>query len=108
MARVRVDWSATARRDLEAIVRYIAQDSIDQALAVLDRLESRATALAIHPERGRVVPELRALGVLQYHEIIERPWRILYRVQGARVLVLAVLDGRRSLANLLLERFVRS
>jgi toxin ParE1/3/4 len=108
MTGVRVDWSATARHDLESIVRHIAHDSLDMALAVLDRLESRVAALGTHPERGRVVPELRALGVLQYQEIIERPWRILYRVQGTRVLVLAVLDGRRSVSNLLLERFVRT
>ena len=52
-------------------------------------------------------PELRAVGTLHYQEIIERPWRIVYRVQGERVLVLAVLDGRRSLTALLLERLVR-
>ena len=108
MTRVQVAWSATARRDLEAIVRHIASDSADKALAVLDRLESRAATLTTHPERGRVVPELRAVGVLHYQEIIERPWRILYRVQGDRVLVLAVLDGRRNLTALLLERLVRS
>jgi len=108
VTRVQVAWSATARRDLEAIVRHIASDSADKALAVLDRLESRAATLTTHPERGRVVPELRAVGVLHYQEIIERPWRILYRVQGDRVLVLAVLDGRRNLTALLLERLVRS
>ena len=108
MSGVRVAWTATARRDLEAIIRYIARDSADKALAALERLESRAAALTTHPERGRVVPELRAVGTLHYQEIIERPWRIVYRVQGERVLVLAVLDGRRSLTALLLERLVHS
>jgi plasmid stabilization system protein ParE len=33
-------WSQTARRDLDAIVDYIAADSNDNALAVLDRLQT--------------------------------------------------------------------
>jgi toxin ParE1/3/4 len=46
--------------------------------------------------------------VHQYREVIERPWRILYRIDGDTVLVLAVLDGRRELRSLLLERLLRS
>jgi toxin ParE1/3/4 len=73
-------------------------------LAVLDKLQHRASALAIAAERGRIVPELRAVGVRHYRELIERPWRIIYRIEGARVLVLAALDGRRDLEALLLDR----
>ena len=40
--------------------------------------------------------------------LVERPWRIIYRVEGKRVLVLAVLDSHRDLQALLLERLVRS
>ena len=98
----------TARRDLEAIVDFIAEDSIENALDVLDRLEERAESLEVAAERGRVVPELRAVDVHQYRELIERPWRIVYRIEADRVLVLAVLDGRRDLRSLLLKRLVGS
>ncbi len=40
--------------------------------------------------------------------MIERPWRIVYRIETESVLVLAVLDGRRDLRSLLLERLVHS
>jgi toxin ParE1/3/4 len=103
-----VDWTATAREDLESICLYIAADSLENALAALDRLESRAQSLASQPQRGRVVPELRALGIHQYRELVERPWRIVYRIASGRVLVLAVLDGRRSLSAVLMDRLVRS
>jgi toxin ParE1/3/4 len=73
-----------------------------------DRLGARAGALSTTPERGRKVPELAALDAHHYRELIERPWRILYRIEGDRVLVVAVLDGRRDLASLLIERLVRS
>jgi hypothetical protein len=59
-------------------------------------------------QRGRIVPELRAVGVLHYRELMERPWRIVYRIGASHVLVLAVLDSRRDLQSLLLERLIRS
>ena len=108
MSERRIRWTRTAQRDLDIVVDYIADDSIENALAVLDRLQARAESLATAAERGRVVPELRALDVHQYREVIERPWRIVYRIESESVLVLAVLDGRRDLRSLLLERLVRS
>ena len=40
-------------------------------------------------------------------ELIEGPWRIVYRHDVDRVHVTAVLDARRDLSGLLLERLVR-
>jgi plasmid stabilization system protein ParE len=39
--------------------------------------------------------------------LVETPHRIVYRVAGSRVLVLAVLDARRSLEDVLLDRLLR-
>jgi plasmid stabilization system protein ParE len=103
----RVRWTETARADLELIVDFIAEDSVENTVAVLDRLEERAEALRLAAERGRVVPELKVVDVLQYRELIERPWRIVYRIEPDQVVVLAVLDGRRDLVSLMLERLVR-
>jgi plasmid stabilization system protein ParE len=103
----RVRWTEAARVDLELIVDFIAADSVENAVAVLDRLEERAEALRLAAERGRGVPELQVVDVLQYRELIERPWRIIYRIEPDQVVVLAVLDGRRDLGSLLLERLVR-
>jgi len=89
-----VRWTRTATRDLNAIVSWIAEDSLDNALAVLDRLEARAHTLSAQAERGRIVPELRAADVYHYHELIERPWRLVYRIEPDAVLVMDGLDGR--------------
>ena len=102
-----VRWAETARGDLNLIVDYIADDSVENAIAVLDLLEQRAHSLSLAAERGRVVPELRAVDVHHYRELIERPWRIIYRIECDQVVVLAVLDGRRDLRSLLLERLLR-
>jgi plasmid stabilization system protein ParE len=107
MADFEVRWTETARLDLERIVAFIAVENPAQALAVLEQLERRCQALSEFPERGRIVPELRAVDVAVYRELIEGPWRIVYRYDVDRVQVLAVLDARRDLSSLLLERLVR-
>jgi toxin ParE1/3/4 len=107
MTRRRVLWSRSARRDLDAIVLYLAHRGLQAAVSTLDRLEARAKTLATLAERGRIVPELGRLHVTDYRELVTPPYRIVYRVDGARVLVLAVLDARRSLEDILLDRLLR-
>ena len=107
MKRRKVLWARSARRDLEAIVGYLAERSPLAAASTLDRLEARARSLATLADRGRVVPELGRLHVQQYREPVVTPHRVIYRVLDSRVLVLAVIDARRSLEDALLDRLIR-
>ena len=100
-------WTHTAQQDLTEIIDYIAQDSVDDALAILHRLETKAALLITLPNRGRVVPELFHTGISQYRELISTPWRIVYRVENRQVLIMAVLDSRRDLQTVLLSRLTR-
>lgn len=107
MTRFSVEWAVTARNDLEAISAYIAADSPVNALKVVERIEARVDALSSLPMRGRVVPELSWHSVMSFHELFERPWRLIYRIESRQVFIVSVLDGRRNLEDLLLDRFVR-
>jgi toxin ParE1/3/4 len=102
-----VVWTKTAEADLECIVDFIADDSIDAALAVFARIRERAATLNNFPDKGRVVPELHLHGIIQYRELILAPWRIIYRIDGNTVYVTSVVDSRRNLEDLLLERLSR-
>ena len=100
-------WSDAARLDLQEILSFVAFDSPENARKILERLERRCSNLARFPERGRLVPQLKAVDVLTYRELIEIPWRIIYRFETNRVYVMAVLDAQRNLSGLLLERLTR-
>src|SRR5260221_2390882 len=106
--RFRVDWADAAVRDLEEPIAFIGADSEIRAERVLDRIEASAAALEASPRRGRVVPELAHFGIRSWRELVVRPYRLVYRVDDDAVLVLAVIDGRRDLEDLLLERLLRS
>jgi toxin ParE1/3/4 len=103
-----VVWSNIAGNDLKKIVEYIADDSPPNALKIFKRIKQKASSLHTFPERGRIVPELRDQGILQYRELVISAWRILYRISEKRVLVLSVLDSRRNIEDILLKRLTNS
>ncbi|MBI5100385.1 MAG: type II toxin-antitoxin system RelE/ParE family toxin [Nitrospirae bacterium] len=107
MNRYSVDWSLSAADDLEAIIEYISDESRAAAIELLGRIRGKASGLTLMPERGRIVPELKAQGIIMYREIMVSPWRIIYRISGRAVYVFAVIDSRRNVEDLLLERLTR-
>ena len=106
--RFRVQWAEVAVRDLEELVAFVTVDSALDAERVLRRIEDRAATLGSSPARGRVIPELARFGMRTWRELVVRPYRLVYRIEGDTVTLLAVFDGRRDLEDLLLERLIRT
>ena len=103
-----VIWSKIAENDLKNIIEYIAVDSPSNALKIFKNIKQKASSLYTFPDRGRIVPELRDHGILQYRELVIPPWRILYRISEKYVYVLSVLDSRQNIEDILLNRLIRS
>ena len=106
MKRFRVEWSRPASKDLLNIIEYISQDNIDAAIRIFESIKSTCKTLDQSPERGRVVPELKAYGIFSYRELIIPPWLIIYMISDQKVFVLAVIDSRRNIEDILIERFL--
>ena len=98
MADYSVEWTAAARSDLRGIVSYIARQGRPLvARGVARRIERSAAGLARHPQRCRRVPEHEDAAGPEMRETFVSPWRLMFRIAGRRVLIAAVVDGRRSL-----------
>ena len=104
---VKVVWTAVAASDLERIAAYLASESPVRAATIIDRSVERAESLASLPNRGRTPPELRSIGDRSWRELQEPPWRIIYRRLDEVVQIHAVLDGRRNLEDILMERMLK-
>ncbi len=104
---LRVVWTTVATDDLERLAVYLVEQSPLRAVAIVDRIVDRAESLANFPGRGRLPPELRAVGDRSWREVQEAPWRIIYRVLDDVVQIHAILDGRRSLEDILMERLLK-
>ncbi|WP_437759795.1 type II toxin-antitoxin system RelE/ParE family toxin [Sorangium sp. So ce1389] len=88
------EWSPEALADLEDICAYIARDDPEAAEAWIDRLISKADKASAHPRAGRVVPEIEDSDI---REVFLKSYRIIYRVESERIIVLTVLEGHRRL-----------
>jgi toxin ParE1/3/4 len=100
-------WSESAENDVLGIVSYIKERSGAQiAAAIYERLKARVTPLQDFPGTGRVVPELHAIGIDDIHQVLENPWKIYYKITGEEINVLAVIDGRRNLPEVLFQKLL--
>jgi toxin ParE1/3/4 len=89
-----VVWSPEALEDLDSIAAYIARDSGFYAGAVVAKILDFGLLLAEFPYAGRVVPEV---GDETLRERFVYSYRVIYRVMLDRILVVAVIHGRRLL-----------
>jgi len=94
-------------RDLQDIIGFVGEKNPGLAHSTFDRIKRRVEALVRFPRRGRVVPELKAIGLDIYRELVVFPYRLLFRIKGKEVLVLGVFDGRRDMEEVLFERLTR-
>ncbi len=91
-----VGWTLGARHDLRAIVAYIGRHSPTYAAATTERIVAAVERLRRQPRLGRIVPEFADRTL---RELIVGNYRIVYRVKGERIGVVAVVHGSRSLLN---------
>jgi len=89
---MKVHWTDTAQDHLAAIHAYIARDSMQYALRMVDRLTRRSQQIADFPFGGRRVPEY---DMDQIREVVEGPYRVIYHIKPDRIDVLAVIHAAR-------------
>jgi toxin ParE1/3/4 len=87
---MKVHWTDTAEKHLDAIYAHIALDSSAYAKRMVDRLTRRSGQIANYPLSGRRVPEY---DMDQIREVIEGPYRIIYHIKPDQIDVVAVIHG---------------
>ncbi|MDA8021232.1 MAG: type II toxin-antitoxin system RelE/ParE family toxin [Thermoanaerobaculia bacterium] len=95
---MKIVWSDPAVEDLESIHAYILRDSERYARQFVGRIIEAAESLEALPRRGRQVPEARER--TDVRELLFQSYRIIYRLETSRVLIVAVIHGSRNLAGI--------
>jgi toxin ParE1/3/4 len=101
---IEVRWSPEAIEHLESIAEYITRDSGYYARAVVTEILSVSRNVRELPLIARVVPEI---GDEHIRERFVYSYGVVYRVERARILIVAVIHGKRLLENVS-ERFKAS
>jgi toxin ParE1/3/4 len=94
---VEVNWTNLSIEDIENIASFIAKDSEHYALLQTERFFERVKILEIHPEIGRIVPEIGSKFVRQ---VLEGNYRIIYQIiSPTRIDILTIHHQSRLLSN---------
>ena len=102
-----VIWVDPAAISLRRILRHISRSSPMTAKKLLIAIKALAKTLEAHPLKGRIVPELSALGFDKYRELIYHPWRLIYEISPEQDLhILAMIDSRRNVEEVLAKQLV--
>jgi addiction module RelE/StbE family toxin len=101
-----VNVNKIAKKSLREIIKYISENNPRNALNILKRIENRINTLSHFPERGGYVPELLKNNIKDYRQLIEPPWRIIYRIDNDIVNVLLIIDSRRNTQDILVEKLI--
>lgn len=104
----KLKWTTNAKDDLLNIVANIKEDSPSIANDIYQKIRKKAHSSNFFPLKGRVVPELQKEGITLYREVIASPWRIIYKVGNDTVYIMAILDSRQNVEELLLQKLLRA
>lgn len=91
-----IEWTPEALRSLHVVFDYVAQDSSRQAALAVERIIARTGQIAVFPLSGRSVPEQVIEGL---REVFWKDYRILYRPEKGRIVIMAVVHGSRVLES---------
>ena len=90
-------WTEHAVAQLAAVAEHVSLSSPVYAEHLVDRIARRLDQARDLPESGRVVPEFARPEV---RELIEWPYRLVYRVHPDAIEILSVLHGRQEFREL--------
>ncbi|MDO9462911.1 MAG: type II toxin-antitoxin system RelE/ParE family toxin [Deltaproteobacteria bacterium] len=93
---MKIEWAKPALLDLESIRDYIRRDSDYYAARFVERIIKAVESLEGFPEMGRSVPEAEKENI---RELLFYNYRIMYRVEAERILILTVIHGARKLSQ---------
>ena len=102
-----VNITKNAEDDLNEIILFIARHNPQNAIKIMEKIHARINTLDHSPYRGSYVPELLIRNIKEYRQIIESPWKIIYKVDDNIVNILAIIDSRRNLQDILIKKLLK-
>ncbi|WP_253692208.1 MULTISPECIES: type II toxin-antitoxin system RelE/ParE family toxin [unclassified Treponema] len=99
--------SRFAEDDLNEIIAYHYSLSKNYIEKVISEFEKNIMSLKKYPKRGRIVPELEKQSILQYRELIQGYYRIVYEILSDAVIIHTIIDGRRNFEDIIISKLSR-
>jgi len=91
---MKIIWPPLAIDRVSEIAKYIAKDKSEAAKKWIDQIFSSVKKLERFPQIGRILPEANRIDI---HEILLKNYRIIYRFEKNKIIILTVRHGKQIL-----------
>lgn len=94
--KYRVEITTIAEKDIEKIWDYLARENLEAANSLILHFEMQIENLEVFPLRCQSIPENELLGT-DYRHLLYGNYRIIFRIDNMRIIVMRVLHKARLL-----------
>jgi toxin ParE1/3/4 len=93
--RSSLSFAESAIADLEAVIAWFTEQGIPETgKKLVEKVIAETERLTLYPDSGRIVPEF---AMKDLREIIHPPFRIVYRREQGRILIVRIWRSERLL-----------
>ena len=89
-----IEFSPKSEDDLRFIIEYYRELSLSTAKKYYYGIMERVEKLTEYPKIGRPVPEFIDIFYDKYRELIYETFRIIYRIEDRKIIIIRIVDGR--------------
>lgn len=101
-------WSKDSTDDLYDILSFINENSgLSKAKNIYSKFKAKVENLKIFPELGTEVPELKKIGIYYIKQMVISPWKVYYKLDNSKIIILSIIDSRRNLEDILIEKLIK-
>lgn len=89
-----IEFSPKSEDDLRFILEYYRKLSPSTAKKYYYGMMEKIENLTKYPKIGRPVPEFIDIFYDKYRELIYETFRIIYRIEDSKIIIVRIVDGR--------------
>jgi toxin ParE1/3/4 len=105
--KYKIIWSQDAGEELLAIVSWYKYNAgPNAAQKTYTKIHTQIKKLKDIPGLGKPVQILKGIGVNDYLQMVIEHWVIYYRVEEKNISIVAIIDGRRNLEEILYKKII--
>jgi len=105
----KIEWTPDGEESFNEIVEYYClRAGENSARNIFNKIIKEIELLTIEEIKTKISPELKDIGINDIYQLTINPWIVYYKIneKNKKVKILLVLDGRRNIEKILIDRVI--
>jgi plasmid stabilization system protein ParE len=105
----KIEWTPDGEEPFNEIVEYYGTRAGENiARNIFNKINKEIELLTKEEIKTKISPELKDIGINDIYQLTINPWIVYYKIseENKKVKILLVLDGRRNLEKILIDKVI--